>query len=49
MPGNPRGRLRTLLEERRPVYEQLAASTVNAGELAPDEVADEIEAWLDGQ
>lgn len=46
LPGNPRGRLRTLLEERRPVYEQLAVFTVDAGELAPEEVADEIEAWL---
>jgi shikimate kinase len=47
IPGNPRGRLRALLEERRPVYERLAAFTVDAGELAPEEVADEIEAWLD--
>ena len=46
IPGNPRGRLRTLLEERRPVYERLATFTVDAGELAPEEVADEIEAWL---
>jgi shikimate kinase len=46
MPGNPRGRLRALLEERRPVYERLAAFTVDAGDLAPEEVADEIEAWL---
>ena len=46
LPGNPRGRLRSLLEERRPVYERLATFTVDAGELAPEEVADEIEAWL---
>jgi shikimate kinase len=46
IPGNPRGRLRTLLEERRPVYERLASFTVDAGELAPEEIADEIEAWL---
>ena len=46
IPGNPRGRLRALLEERRPVYERLATFTVDAGELAPEEVADEIEAWL---
>jgi shikimate kinase len=49
IPGNPRGRLRALLEERRPVYERLAAFTVDAGELAPEEVADEIEAWLASQ
>jgi shikimate kinase len=46
IPGNPRGRLRSMLEERRPVYERLATFTVDAGELAPEEVADEIEAWL---
>ena len=46
IPGNPRGRLRTMLEERRPLYERLATVTVDAGELAPEEVADEIEAWL---
>jgi shikimate kinase len=46
IPGNPRGRLRGMLEERQPVYERLAAFTVDAGELAPEEVADEIEAWL---
>ena len=46
IPGNPRGRLRNLLEERRPVYERLATITVDASELAPEEIADEIEAWL---
>ncbi len=49
IPGNPRGRLRSLLEERRPVYERLATITVDAGELAPEEIADEIEAWLTEQ
>lgn len=47
IPGNPRGRLRTMLEERRPLYERLATFTVDAGELAPEEIADEIQAWLD--
>jgi shikimate kinase len=46
IPGNPRGRLRNLLEELRPVYERLATITVDASELAPEEIADEIEAWL---
>ena len=46
IPGNPRGRLRSMLEERRPVYERLATFTVDAGELAPEEIADEIESWL---
>ncbi|HEY0719188.1 MAG TPA: shikimate kinase [Streptosporangiaceae bacterium] len=48
VPGNPRGRLRGMLEERRPVYERLAVFTVDAGELAPEEIADEIESWLAG-
>ncbi|HEX4832123.1 MAG TPA: shikimate kinase [Trebonia sp.] len=39
IPGNPRGRLRTMLEERRPVYAALAALTVATDELAPEEVA----------
>ncbi len=42
IPGNPRGRLRTMMEERRPVYESLAALTVPADDLVPDEVADEL-------
>ena len=46
IPGNPRGRLRAMLEERRPVYERLAALTVPSDELAPEEIADEIAAWL---
>jgi shikimate kinase len=46
IPGNPRGRLRAMLEERQPVYERLATFTVDAGELAPEEIADEIQAWL---
>ena len=46
LPGNPRGRLRTMLEERRPVYERLAAFTVPADDLAPEEITEEIAAWL---
>jgi shikimate kinase len=49
LPGNPRGQLRRMLDERRPVYERLAAVTVPADELAPEEIADEIEAWLGTQ
>ena len=48
IPGNPRGRLRALLEERRPLYEQLATATVKTDDLDPDEVAVQIEAALDG-
>ncbi|HVT66193.1 MAG TPA: shikimate kinase, partial [Trebonia sp.] len=39
IPGNPRGRLRAMLEERRPVYAHLATVTVPTGDLAPEEVA----------
>jgi shikimate kinase len=39
IPGNPRGRLRTMLEERRPAYESLAALTMPTDDLAPEEVA----------
>ncbi|HEY0938021.1 MAG TPA: shikimate kinase [Trebonia sp.] len=39
IPGNPRGRLRALLEERRPVYAGLATVTVPTDDLAPQEVA----------
>jgi shikimate kinase len=46
LPGNPRGQLRRMLDERRPVYERLAAVTVPADELAPEEIAGEIAAWL---
>ena len=49
IPGNPRGRLRSMLEERRPVYERLAAFTVPSDDLAPEEITDEIAAWLEGQ
>ena len=42
IPGNPRGRLRAMLEERRPVYESLAALTVPADDLVPDEVAADL-------
>jgi shikimate kinase len=39
MPGNPRGRLRAMLEERRPVYAGLASLTVSTDDMAPEEVA----------
>jgi shikimate kinase len=49
IPGNPRGQLRGMLEERRPVYERLAVITVQADELAPEEITDEIATWLEAQ
>jgi shikimate kinase len=39
IPGNPRGRLRSMLEERRPVYSHLARLTVSTDDMAPEEVA----------
>jgi shikimate kinase len=42
IPGNPRGMLRRMLEEREPVYTSLAAVTVAADELTPVEIADQI-------
>lgn len=42
IPGNPRGRLRSMLEERRPVYADLATLTVVTDDLAPEEVAADL-------
>jgi len=42
IPGNPRGQLRTMLEERRPVYESLAALTIATDDRAPEEVAADL-------
>ena len=42
IPGNPRGRLRAMLEERRPVYAELATLTVSTDDQAPEEVAADL-------
>jgi shikimate kinase len=42
MPGNPRGRLRAMLEERRPVYADIASMTVPTDDMAPEEVAADL-------
>jgi shikimate kinase len=42
IPGNPRGRLRAMLEERRPVYAELATLTVATDDLVPEEVAADL-------
>ncbi|MEO3885836.1 shikimate kinase [Nonomuraea sp. B5E05] len=39
---NPRSRLKKLMEERRPVYERLAVTTVVTDKREPAELADEI-------
>ena len=46
IPGNPRGRLRAMLEERRPLYERLASVTVPTDDLDLEELADQIAAEL---
>jgi shikimate kinase len=43
---NPRATLRAMLEARRPVYDEVAAATVDAGSLSVDEVVDAIEVLL---
>ncbi|MDX6394990.1 MAG: shikimate kinase [Streptosporangiaceae bacterium] len=42
LPGNPRGRMRELLEQRRPVYEDLAWLTVATDDREPPEIAELI-------
>jgi shikimate kinase len=39
IPGNPRGMLRAMLEERRPVYAEVASITVPTDDTTPEEVA----------
>ncbi|MFC0863465.1 shikimate kinase [Sphaerimonospora cavernae] len=43
---NPRSRLRKLMEERRPIYESLAAITVATDERDPEDVAAQIAAEI---
>ena len=40
--GNVRGRIKTLLEERTPVYEAVATLTVDTDGRTPEDVADQI-------
>jgi shikimate kinase len=42
IPGNPRGQLRSMLEQRRPVYADLATLTVPTDDMAPQEVAADL-------
>lgn len=44
--GNPRARLKALLEERLPIYEGLATTTVSTTGYHPEEIVDEILAAL---
>ena len=42
IPGNPRGMLRAMLDERRPVYAELATITMPTDDMAPEEVAADL-------
>ena len=46
VPGNPRGRLRAMLDERDAIYARLAAVTVPTDDLDPAELADQIAAEI---
>jgi shikimate kinase len=46
IPGNPRGRLRQLLEERRGLYQDLAWLTVPTDDLEPQQIAEQIAAAI---
>lgn len=45
--GNVRARIKALLDERTPVYEQVATHTVSTDGREPQEVADEVAAMLE--
>jgi shikimate kinase len=45
--GNVRATLKSLLEERTPVYVAVAGATVDTDGCTPDQVADRVEAVLD--
>ncbi len=46
--GNVRGTMKSLLEQRTPVYESVAFSTVDTDGRTPDEVAALVEEAIDG-
>ena len=48
IPGNPRGQLRSMLEDRRAVYADLATLTVSTDDMAPEEVAADLAKRLRG-
>jgi len=47
--GNPRAQWMALMDQRRPVYERVAAARVATDGLAPDEVAEQVLAARAGQ
>jgi shikimate kinase len=44
--GNPRAQWIRLMEQRRPFYEEVAATTVSTDNRSPDQVADDLVAWV---
>ncbi len=46
--GNPRAKLRELLEQRLPIYQKLARITVTTDGRAPDEIAADVAAQIAG-
>lgn len=40
--GNPRAQLKKLLDERRPLYEEVATATVVTSGRTPEDIADEV-------
>jgi shikimate kinase len=46
--GNVRARVKQLIDERAPIYEEVAAFVVDTDGLTPDEVADAVETALTG-
>jgi shikimate kinase len=42
VPGNPRGQLRAMLNERRPVYQDVASLTIATDGMAAEEVAADL-------
>jgi shikimate kinase len=46
--GNPRAQLKSLLEQRLPVYQRLAVVTVSTDGRSPAEIADEIAGAIGG-
>jgi shikimate kinase len=46
--GNPRAQWIRLMEQRRPFYVQVAATTVSTDDRTPDQVADDLVAWVQG-
>lgn len=44
--GNVRGQLKRLMDERRPIYLEVASTVIDTDELTPDQVADAVVAFV---